>query len=145
MSYFLKHMHLTWTEYVNNICDKAWTRIDCLRALKFRISRKSLEKIHISHIRQLLQYSDIVGDLLFSRVKNLKKTPQKQLEAIHAEAAKMVAGAKLSQLIRFARVCSNVDDFNNSNLFLTAKLLKHVIDIIKFKKHFLNSTTDTLS
>ena len=29
-----------------------------------------------------------------------------------------------SQLIRFARVCSNVDDFNNSNLFLTAKLLK---------------------
>ena len=30
----------------------------------------------------------------------------------------------ISQLIRFARVRSNVDDFNNSNLFLTAKLLK---------------------
>ena len=29
-----------------------------------------------------------------------------------------------SWLIRFARVCSNVDDFNNRNLFLTAKLLK---------------------
>ena len=29
----------------------------------------------------------------------------------------------ISQLIRFARVCSNVDDFNNRNLFLTAKLL----------------------
>ena len=28
----------------------------------------------------------------------------------------------ISQLIRFARVCSNVDDFNNRNLFLTAKL-----------------------
>ena len=29
------------------------------------------------------------------------------------------------QTIRFARVCSNVDDFNNrKNLFLTAKLLK---------------------
>ena len=28
------------------------------------------------------------------------------------------------QLIRFARVRSNVDDFNNRNLFLTAKLLK---------------------
>ena len=27
-------------------------------------------------------------------------------------------------LIRFARVCSNVDDFNDTNLFLTAKLLK---------------------
>ena len=30
----------------------------------------------------------------------------------------------ISQLIRFARVCSNVDDFNNRNLILTAKLLK---------------------
>ena len=28
------------------------------------------------------------------------------------------------QLICFARVSSNVDDFNNRNLFLTAKLLK---------------------
>ena len=33
-------------------------------------------------------------------------------------------GVYISQLIRFARVCSNVDDFNNRNLFLRAKLLK---------------------
>ena len=33
-------------------------------------------------------------------------------------------GVYISQLIHFARVCSNVDDFNNRNLFLTAKLLK---------------------
>ena len=33
-------------------------------------------------------------------------------------------GVYISQLIRFARVCSNVDVFNNRNLFLTAKLLK---------------------
>ena len=26
-------------------------------------------------------------------------------------------GVYISQLIRFARVCSNVDDFNNRNLF----------------------------
>ena len=30
-------------------------------------------------------------------------------------------GVYISQLIRFARVCSNVDDSNNRNLFLTAK------------------------
>ena len=41
-------------------------------------------------------------------------------------------GVYISQLIRFARVCSNVDDFNNRNLFLTAK----VIGIIKFEKAF---------
>ena len=33
-------------------------------------------------------------------------------------------GVNISQLIRFARVCSNVDDFNNRNKFLTSKLLK---------------------
>ena len=33
-------------------------------------------------------------------------------------------GVYISQFIRFARVCSNVDDFNNRNLFLTAKILK---------------------
>ena len=33
-------------------------------------------------------------------------------------------GVYVSQLIHFARVCSNVDDFNIINLFLTAKLLK---------------------
>ena len=32
-------------------------------------------------------------------------------------------GVYISQLIRFARVCSNIDDFNIRNLFLTAKLL----------------------
>ena len=52
-------------------------------------------------------------------------------------------GVYISQLIRFARVCSNIDDFNNRTLFMTAKLLKQ--DIIKFEKHFLNSTTDTKS
>ena len=48
------------------------------------------------------------------------------------------------QLIRFARVCSNVDDFNDRNLLLTAKLLKQGY-IIKFEKRFLNSTKDTQS
>ena len=33
-------------------------------------------------------------------------------------------GVYISKLICFARVCSNDDDFNNRNLFLTAKLLK---------------------
>ena len=33
-------------------------------------------------------------------------------------------GVYISQLIQFARVCSNVDDFNKRNLYLTAKLLK---------------------
>ena len=34
-------------------------------------------------------------------------------------------GLYISQLIRFARVCSNVSDFNNRNQILTVKLIKH--------------------
>ena len=41
-----------------------------------------------------------------------------------------------SQLIRFARVCSNVDDFNNINLWLTAKLLKQGYRYHKIRKAF---------
>ena len=33
-------------------------------------------------------------------------------------------GEYISQLIRFARVCSHVDDFDTRNKYLTAKLLK---------------------
>ena len=40
------------------------------------------------------------------------------------------------QLIRFARVCTNVDDFNNKNLFLTAKLLKQGYRYNKIRKAF---------
>ena len=42
----------------------------------------------------------------------------------------------ISQLIRFARVCSNVDVFNNRNLFLTAKLLKQGYRYHKIRKAF---------
>ena len=42
----------------------------------------------------------------------------------------------ISQLIRFARVCSNGGDFNNRNLFLTAKLLKQGHIYHKIRKAF---------
>ena len=45
-------------------------------------------------------------------------------------------GVYISQLIRFARVCSNVDDLNNRNLLLTAKLLKQGHRYHKIRKAF---------
>ena len=42
----------------------------------------------------------------------------------------------ISQLIRFARVCSNVGDFNNRNTFLTFKLLKQGYRYNKLRKAF---------
>ena len=45
-------------------------------------------------------------------------------------------GVYISQLIRFAGVCSNVDDFKIRNLFLTAKLLKQGYRYHKIRKAF---------
>ena len=45
-------------------------------------------------------------------------------------------GVYFSQLIRFARVCSFVDDFNNRSKFLTSKLLKQGYQYHKFRKAF---------
>ena len=45
-------------------------------------------------------------------------------------------GVYISRLIRFARVCSNIDGFNNRNLFLTAKLLKQGYRYHKIRKAF---------
>ena len=42
----------------------------------------------------------------------------------------------ISQLIRFARASSHVDDFNNRNRFLTAKLLKQGYRHYKLRKPF---------
>ena len=45
-------------------------------------------------------------------------------------------GVYISQLMRFPRVCSTVDDCNNINLFLTAKLLKQGYRCHKIRKAF---------
>ena len=48
-------------------------------------------------------------------------------------------GVYISQLIRFSRVCSIVDYFNNRNLFLTAiELLKQGYRYHKIRKAFSN-------
>ena len=49
-----KHLGFTfsktcsWDEHIVNISEKAWTRVNLLKVLKFRVSRQSLENC-ISH------------------------------------------------------------------------------------------------
>ena len=54
-------------------------------------------------------------------------------------------GVYISQLIRFARVCSHVDDLNTRNRCLTAKLLKQGYRYRRLRKAFLNFIADTMS
>ena len=45
-------------------------------------------------------------------------------------------GVYISQLIRFARACSHVEDFNERNLFITDKLLQQGYRYHKLRKYF---------
>ena len=56
-------------------------------------------------------------------------------------------GVYISQLIRFARVCNHVTDFNARNKCLTAKLLQQGYRYHKLQKEktFLNFIVDTMN
>ena len=53
-------------------------------------------------------------------------------------------GVYISQLIRFARVSSNLSDFNCRNKALTAKLLRHGYRYLNFVRRFRNFIADTV-
>ena len=54
-------------------------------------------------------------------------------------------GLYISQLIRFARVCSHVEDFDARNKCLTAKLLKQGHRYHKLRQAFSSSIADTMN
>ena len=76
----------TWSNHIQNITRKAMTRLNLMRTLKFKVSRTALERIYISFIRPLLEYSDSVWD-------NCSNEAKKQLDSIHIEAARIITGA----------------------------------------------------
>ena len=57
-----------------------------MRALKFSVSKKSLEKMYIANIRPFLEYSDSVWD-------NCSIATETQLAAVHIEAARIITSA----------------------------------------------------
>ena len=89
---FHKHLGLnfsntgSWDEHVKSISEKSWSRINLLKALKFRVLRKSLEKIYFAYIRPLLEYSDTVWD-------NCSSESRKRLDSVHVDAARIVTEA----------------------------------------------------
>ena len=90
----ISHKHLglkfkttcSWTKHISNITAVAWTRLNLLRSLKFKVNRLALEKMYIFFVRPLLEYSDAVWD-------NASTETKKQMEAVHNEAARIMTGA----------------------------------------------------
>ena len=75
----------SWHEQIQYIKDKAWTRINVMRKLKFWLDRRSLEIIYTAFIRPLLEYGDVVWD-------NCTQYEKDELERMQHEAARIATG-----------------------------------------------------
>ena len=100
-----KHLGLTfasdasWSEHITNTKEKAWSRINIMRRLKFKLDRKTLEVIYISFIRPLLEYADVIWD-------NCSQNDKYELDKIQYEAARIVTGC--TKLVSINRLISEV-------------------------------------
>ena len=75
-----------WNIHIVKITNTAWQRINILRAFKFKLDRKSLERMYISFIRPILEYSGAIWD-------NCSNEDTKLLEALQIEAMRIITGA----------------------------------------------------
>ena len=86
-----KHLGLTlsangkWREYIRQLTESASKILGMMRAVKFKISRNSLNQIYISFLRPLLEYASVVWD-------NCTFSERDSLEKIQHEAARIVTG-----------------------------------------------------
>ena len=69
-------------KHIDDIKEKAWTRINIMRRLKYDLDRKYLETIYKSFIRPLLEYADVIWDNCTQQNKN-------ELELVQLEAARI--------------------------------------------------------
>ena len=76
----------SWHRHINYIKDKAWSRINIMRKLKFKLDRKSLETIYLTFIRPILEYGDVVWN-------NCTQYEKEELEKIQTESARIATGA----------------------------------------------------
>ena len=86
-----KHLGLTfsndgtWHEHISNITSKAWTRINVMRKLKFKLDRRALEIIYFTFIRPILEYACVIFD-------NCTQYELNDIEKVQLEAARIVSG-----------------------------------------------------
>ena len=74
-----------WSSHINNICNSATKQISVLRKLKYILCRNNLNKIYLSYILPLLEYSCELWDGCCARDAD-------KLERLQLEAARIVTG-----------------------------------------------------
>ena len=85
----IPNVHLSsdgsWDFHITNIVQKAWKKINVMCQLKKRLDRKSLQVIHFSFVRPILEYGDVVWN-------NMPQYLKDDLDKIQNEAPRKVSG-----------------------------------------------------
>ena len=87
-----KHLGLTlqsdcqWQSHINELFSKVSPMINCLRSLKYRLNRNSLQTLYSSYILPLFDYCDFIWD-------NCTKNQEFILEKLHLDALRTICGA----------------------------------------------------
>ena len=76
----------SWHQHIEYIKQKAWTRINIMRKLKFRLDRKALETFYLVFIRPILEYGDVIWI-------NCTRYEKNELDKIQHEAGRIAIGA----------------------------------------------------
>jgi hypothetical protein len=74
-----------WHDHIDYIVKKAYTRLNMLRKVRFKLNRFTLEKMYFSFIRPILEYGDVVWDTQTHYLIN-------KIENVQSEAARIVTG-----------------------------------------------------
>ena len=93
LSNVVSHKHLgihiasnnKWTKHIDSIIDSASKQISYLRKLKYQLSKSTLDKLHCTYIRPLLEYCSEVLD-------GCNMTDANRLEQVQLNAARIVTG-----------------------------------------------------
>ena len=75
---------LDWQSHIDYIQQKAWSRMNLSRSLKFVLDRKYLKKIYCRFIRPILEYADVGWD-------NCTEQQSLSLEMIQLEAGRIIS------------------------------------------------------
>ena len=75
-----------WHDHLNYIKSKAWSRINVMHKIKFKLDGKSLQTMYFSFIRPLLEFAEVIWD-------NCTQYEVNELKKIQNEAARIVTGA----------------------------------------------------
>ena len=77
---------LRWNKHIDRVVSKARKRLNAMNPLKFKLNRRSLEKMYFSFVLPVLEYGSVVWGGTFD-------SDMMKLEKIHINAIRLITGA----------------------------------------------------